>query len=122
MNKSNIPNNVLSLHKGKNYKAVREPNGSDPIGLPPERLNNAQKQLFNEIVSISDHGVLLRADTLAVEMAARLLYQIRGLEVVDGAVVPIELHEIKLFHDLMEKFFISKAKVKKIIKGDYLTN
>ncbi|WP_374349179.1 hypothetical protein [Chitinimonas sp.] len=79
MARPRTPTNVLDARgafkkdpqRGRARAGEPEPNG--PIGEPPERLNDSQRDAWAEIVGTAHDGVLCRADRLSVEMAACLL-------------------------------------------------
>ena len=47
------------------------------IGPPPERLSDAAKEAWREIVDLAPPGVLARSDRLVIEIAATLLAEFR---------------------------------------------
>ena len=56
---------------------TNEPIPKKEIGLPPACLNESQQAVWNEILSISCHGVLTIADRILLEIPARLLAEYR---------------------------------------------
>ena len=84
------------------------------IGKPSNHLNAAQKRIFKELVDSSIEGVLGRADTIAVELAACLLYRVRGLNKEDGVVIPAKAAEQSLLSRYLSQFGMTPADRSKI--------
>ena len=92
------PRQPTALHEAKGtYRAhperrrPAEPQSAGPLGAAPERLDEAQRAAWDEIVATAHPGVLGRADRLAVELAARLLAELwRSAEVKPGLAARLE--------------------------------
>ena len=59
-----------------------EPKNVKPLRRPPAFLSKAERAAYREIVRMTIPGVLGEADSIAVELAARLLVKCRGDEPV----------------------------------------
>ena len=120
MGRNKLPLNIHVLkgtakkHPGRMKKRENEPVNTNPIGLPPRCLNKVQKQFFKEIVNSSIPGVLGQSDRIAVEMAARLLYRIRGLEIVDDELIEASASDHSLFNNYLGKFGMIPSERSKI--------
>jgi hypothetical protein len=82
MSRPRTPTKLLEL-KGsfkKNPGRARsdEPVVTESLGSVPGELSDAEIMAWNEIVAYSPMGVLTQADTIEVELAARLLAKIRA--------------------------------------------
>ena len=66
-----------SFKKDPQRKRDGEPEVREPIGAIPDYFGESQKAAWTQIVSQAPLGVLTEADTLAVEMAAKLLAEMR---------------------------------------------
>lgn len=64
-------------HPGRRLERLGEPVTGEPVGMPPEVLDEVCKATWLEIVDLAPAGVLCRFDRVAVEMAAVLLAQFR---------------------------------------------
>lgn len=64
-------------HPGRHQERMGEPATDEPVGMPPEILDDACKAAWNELVEIAPAGVLCRFDRVALEIAAVLLAQFR---------------------------------------------
>ena len=53
------------------------PQYGGPLGDPPSRLNDAQKSAWREIAALAPDGVLWRSDRFIVEVACRLMANVR---------------------------------------------
>jgi hypothetical protein len=73
------PTNLLDARGAFNKHPERrkdrkdEPVVTDPLGESPKTFTADQLQAWNDIVKMAPAGVLTKADTIAVENAARLL-------------------------------------------------
>lgn len=65
-------------HPGRRLERAGEPVTAEPVGTPPEGLDDACKAAWNELVDIAPAGVLCRFDRVALEIAAVLLAQFRA--------------------------------------------
>ena len=77
------PTRILSLrdaftaHPERLRKRANEPQPIGPVGPPPRSLNPAQRLCFRELVKRACPGVLGASDAIVVELAARLLEEVR---------------------------------------------
>ena len=54
-----------------------EPKPTEEIGEPPKHLSGKQKDAWNELIEITNDGVLKKPDRIIVEIAAMLLAKMR---------------------------------------------
>ena len=78
---------LIQGNPGKRPINDREPETAGPLGNPPESWTPAQAAIWDELVANVPRGILTRSDRLLVEIAARLLGQIRGNADVNAAVI-----------------------------------
>ncbi|MFC6644148.1 hypothetical protein ACFQBQ_00785 [Granulicella cerasi] len=65
-------------HDAKRYAPrADEPTPAAPIGDAPEHLNDAQKAIWAELVSISLPDVLANADRFLLELTVRMMNRLR---------------------------------------------
>jgi hypothetical protein len=80
------PSNVLELKGAFEKNPARgrarenEPVPTGEIGAPPSHLPTDVATCWEEIVGLTHHGVLCKADRLIVEHAARMLARLRLME------------------------------------------
>lgn len=81
------PTNVLEIrgsfkkHPERRKERENEPRDDRELGECPGHLDEAQAQAWREIVEVAIPGVLVAADALTVEMAARLVARMRNGDV-----------------------------------------
>lgn len=66
-----------------------EPAPNGPIGPPPASLTPKQLECWGEIIANAPEGVLAKSDRVVVELAARLLAQVRGKAKASAAIVSL---------------------------------
>lgn len=76
---------IVTGNPGKRKLNDAEPQSGGPVGDPPKNWNASQRALWAEIVTMSPAGVLTESDRHIVELAVRLLAQIRGAKEVAPA-------------------------------------
>ena len=78
---------IISGNPGKRPLNQHEPEIIEPLGTPPARWDPGAKALWHEVVGCAPEGVLTKADRHLIEIAARLLAQIRAQPEVTAAIV-----------------------------------
>lgn len=81
MARPRTPTNVLEMRgafkKNPQRARVDEPPAEGDVGPMPASFNAVQKAAWEDVIAYCHTGVLCRADSLAVEMAAVLLAEFR---------------------------------------------
>lgn len=78
MTRPRTPTNVLKLrgadknHPARIKERDNEPQNVNPVGDPPENLNETEQSAWHQIVRESIEGVLGEADRIALEQACKL--------------------------------------------------
>src|SRR5437588_9372657 len=89
MARPRTPTNILEArgafkkHPERRPERENEPVDLPELGEPPKEFCPDQAQAWNDIVEACPDGVLTGSDSLAVEVAARLLAQIRTGSLLD---------------------------------------
>ena len=78
---------LIQGNPGKRPLNDQEPEVIEPLGDPPAGWAGGAKALWHEIVECAPNGVVTKADRHLVEIAVRLLAQIRGDAEVNAATV-----------------------------------
>ena len=65
-------------HPSRRLERLGEPVTAEPVGTPPDGLDDACKAAWNELAATAPAGVLCRFDRVALEIAAVLLAQFRA--------------------------------------------
>ena len=79
MGRHKLPSNVKKLKSTyrQHRENTNEPNPSRPLGDPPACLDDHQKDTWREISALVPAGVLTDADRIILEVATRLLSELR---------------------------------------------
>jgi len=80
MGRNKLPSNVKKLKNTyrKHRENPNEPEPTSQLGSAPDFLNDEQKAIWDELSSIAHAGVLSEADRIVVEIATRLLTELRS--------------------------------------------
>ncbi len=78
---------IISGNPGKRPLNEQEPEVIEPLGMPPAGWQAGAKALWHEMVSCAPEHVLTKADRHLMEIAVRLLAQIRSDAEVRAATV-----------------------------------
>ena len=78
---------VITGNPGKRPLNQHEPEIIEPLGSPPAGWQAGAKALWHEMVGCAPDGVLTKADRHLIEIAVRLLAQIRANAEVNAATV-----------------------------------
>lgn len=97
-----------TYRKNPQRKPKDEPQPAGPIGEPPAALSDDARECWNDIVSEVCAGVLGSSDSVAVEIAAMLLAEMRR----DMAAMPAA--RLRLLESLLAKFGMTPADRSKV--------
>jgi hypothetical protein len=82
MSRRRVPTQILeargAFKEHPNRRRDPTPVVTEPLGKPPDGLSEAEREAWAEIARTAPAGVLTRADRLSVELAARLLAELRA--------------------------------------------